>query len=228
MKTSDQINELAAALAKAQGQFPTIDKTEVAKMDSDRAKYSYRYANLAGVLEAVRKPLSENGLSLFQSPHTTEQNRIGVTLLLMHTSGQYLEDTFSMPIAQQTPQGIGSTISYARRYQLLSCLGLATDDDDDGATAEQGYRDAGRANSAGQNRTAAKPKPEAAADNGVITEGQQQAIRKICEAHGWDAETSSQQWYSQPLAGLTGGQAAEMITKLNKSAKAAATADARN
>jgi hypothetical protein len=214
MKTSEQINELAEALGLAQGEFPTIERTETAKMDSDRAKYSYRYANLAGVLEAVRAALAKNGLAIIQSPHTPEAGKISITLMLLHKSGQWMEDTFSMPCTQQTPQGIGSIISYARRYQLLSFLGLATDDDD-GHEAEQTQQ---RTQSG--NRQRSTPRAENDSTQPIQTE-QMAKITQICQQHGWGMEETAQQWYQLSVENLTQLQARDMITKLLKLAQKA-------
>lgn len=213
METSPEIHELAAALALAQAEFPTVDKTETAKVKSDKADFSYRYASLASVLEAVRGPLAKAGLSIFQSPHFAESGRLCVTLLLMHKSGQFLEDTFSMPVAQQTPQGIGSIISYARRYQLLSCLGLATDDDD-AQEAEQSGRSPGGRSQGKQADTQGALLPASVQ--------QIEAIQKICAANEWDASTTAQTWYSVGVKELTGQQAAQMLGKLGKLATDAA------
>ncbi len=215
METSAEINELAAALALAQSEFPTVEKTETAIIANEKAKYSYQYANLASVLEAIRVPLSKNGLSVVQSPHTGEQNKLSVTLFLMHKSGQFMKDTFSMPIAQQTPQGIGSAISYARRYQLQAFLGLATDDDDaHKADTSQETRSPG-----GGNRQS-KPKNET--DLLPITPEQAETIGKICQTNEWDAVVTAQTWYSVGVAELTQAQAREMISKLSKLANDAA------
>lgn len=228
MTRSEQINELAAALSKAQGEFPTVERGETARVASEKANYSYKYASLASVLEAIRAPLAKNGLALCQTPNL-QGNSLSITLLLMHASGQFLEDAFTMPVAQMTPQGIGSAISYARRYQLLACLGLGTDDDDDGKDADpNGYRDArsDRAPQGGGNRSAA-PKPKAE-PTGAITEEQKAAARSICRQHGWDVEESAQRWFETSLDSLTAAQGADMIKKLNQSAKSLQAADARN
>lgn len=213
MKTSADINELAAALAQAQSQFPTVERTETAEIKNEKANYRYRYASLASVLESVREPLAKAGLAIFQTPHFSEQGRLNVTLLLMHKSGQYLEDTFSMPVAQQTPQGIGSIISYARRYQLLSCLGLATDDDD-AQVAEQAAKSTGRQTN--PSRSSAN-KPSAL----PILPEQQREISKICETNGFDAEATAQQWYKNEVSNLTQAQAIDMVKALTEMVPAA-------
>jgi len=217
MKTSAEINELAAALASAQAKFPTVERTETALIKNEKANYQYRYASLASVLEAVRAPLAENGLAIIQSPRTTEANRIVVHLLLLHKSGQFMEDEFSLPVGQQTPQGIGSIISYARRYQLQAFLGLGTDDDD--AQSAQPTQPRSEKRSSGTTERAPRP-PKAEEPDGLSpsTPEQQKAIQNICDKNNWDAEVTAQQWFAIAVSELTYNQAREMIAKLNKMA----------
>ncbi len=129
MKTSEQINELATALAIAQGQI----KNAVA--DAKNPHYNSSYADLASVRAAVQKPLSDNGLSIVQVPTTIEQKH-ALTTRLMHKSGQYLEDTVVLIVEKPTMQGLGSALTYAKRYGITSVTGLA-EEDDDGTAAEK-------------------------------------------------------------------------------------------
>lgn len=134
MKMSEQINELAAALAKAQGQIKAALEDHTAKVASEKANYSYGYATLASVWDACRKPLADNGLSVSQSPET-ENMEVTVTTLLMHASGQWIESVLTFRAEAAAPQKIGSAITYARRYALSAMVGVAPSDDDDGAAA---------------------------------------------------------------------------------------------
>jgi len=122
-EASDSISQLAMALSKAQGQIEDAEK------DSANPHFKMRYASLAAVRRATRDPLSANGLSLLQFPNTVPRN-ISVTTLLLHDSGEFIRSTISMPVQKWTPQGIGSTISYARRYAKMAILDLAAEDDD--------------------------------------------------------------------------------------------------
>ena len=215
MKTSPEINELAAALAAAQAKFPTVERTETAQIRNEKANYQYRYASLASVLEAVRAPLADNGLAIIQSPKTGESGRIVIHLLLLHKSGQFMEDEFSLPVAQQTPQGIGSIISYARRYQLQAFLGLGTDDDD----AQEAQTTQPRSERRSSNATERAPRPPKAEEPDGLspsTPEQQKAIANICDKNNWDADVTAQKWYEIAVSELTYNQAREMIAKLNK------------
>jgi hypothetical protein len=144
---SEEINEIAAALAAAQGKFGEVVASETAQVESRRTnvKYSYEYETLAAVLDAVRAPLSENGIALLQPPTTRERGVIVLTMLV-HTSGQWFRSYLTMPCDSGDPQAVGSAITYARRYALKSILGLAPDsaDEDDAQAARASRQDAPR------------------------------------------------------------------------------------
>lgn len=139
MIRSEHINELAAALAKAQARIVAAPKDKTAKVEKGGAAlYSYKYATLAGVWEACRGPLAENGLAVVQTV-TTDGAAALVTTLLAHSSGQWIEETLTMTAADASPQRIGSAITYGRRYALGAIVGVVTDDDDDGKAASDGH-----------------------------------------------------------------------------------------
>ena len=128
METSENINELASALSKAQG------KITGALKDSSNPFFKSKYADLAACWDACRGPLSENGLAVIQ---TTEPGD-GVTLVttLAHSSGQWISSKLIMAPKDFSPQSVGSCITYARRYALAAMVGLAQIDDD--ANSAQG------------------------------------------------------------------------------------------
>jgi len=121
--------ELAAALAKCQGALSSVGKDREVK-----GTYSFKYATLSAIWDVVRKPLAENGLSVIQLPSIGER-KVFVETRLQHASGGWVSSLIEMPVAQQTPQGIGSALSYARRYALSAMLGVVSDDDDDDGLA---------------------------------------------------------------------------------------------
>jgi len=92
--------------------------------------FKNKYADLQEILDKVRKPLSECGLALYQS--VRGENTL--VTKLVHTSGESLEEIFTFKDATNM-QGLGSAITYAKRYQICAMLGLAADDDDDGNEA---------------------------------------------------------------------------------------------
>jgi hypothetical protein len=128
MKTSDQINELATALAKAQLEIAT------AKLDSENSHFKSVYASLASVTEACRTPLAKNGLSWTQTTESIGDGRMTMTTRLLHSSGQFIEATEELYPKDSTPHAIASAKTYARRYQLASITGVApeAEEDDDG------------------------------------------------------------------------------------------------
>jgi len=130
-----QIDQIAAALAKAQGEMGAAIKDKVADVRSEKGAYKYGYATLAAVLEACRAPLSKAGLAVFQTLGSGERSMV-LTTTLVHTSGQWVASELPVEPTQRTPQAMGSAITYARRYTLSTLVGVAPDDDD-GAEASQ-------------------------------------------------------------------------------------------
>lgn len=122
-RRSESIVKLAAALVLAQGEFTSAGKT------SDNPFHKSKYADLAAVYAACRQALVKHQLTVMQ-PATCQGQRVAVTTLLVHVSGEFIESTLHMKAAQDTPQAIGSVITYARRYALSSLVGVAADDDD--------------------------------------------------------------------------------------------------
>ena len=131
MLQSESINELAAALAKAQGRIKGALK------DTSNPFFKSKYADLASVWEACRSALSENGLSVVQTTTCDNPESVTVETQLIHSSGQWIRGCLTMRPAKSDPQGIGSTITYARRYGLAAIVGVAPEDDDGNAASGQ-------------------------------------------------------------------------------------------
>jgi len=129
MNKSPSISKLADALSKAQAEMPAV------KMNATNPFLKNKYADLGAVIEATRPILTKNGLSISQFP-TSDGDRIGLTSILMHTSGEWLEDTiFISPSDSKglsVAQSAGVVISYLRRYQWQSIIGVYSDEDTDG------------------------------------------------------------------------------------------------
>jgi len=132
MQTSENITDLAMALAKAQALIKPASK------DATNPHFKSRYADLPAVWEACRKPLTDNGLSVVQMPVDAGEGRVGLTSVLMHSSGQYISSTVSTKLTQDSAQGIGSALTYLRRYALAALVGIVADEDDDGNAASHG------------------------------------------------------------------------------------------
>lgn len=124
IRTSDQTNEIAAALAAAQAELENVAK------DAENPHYRSRYATLAGVLEEVRPKLAKHGISIWQMPVNGDGGTIGVVTRLTHSSGQFLEGEFYLVPTKPDAQGAGSAISYNRRYSLMAVTGVGPEDDD--------------------------------------------------------------------------------------------------
>lgn len=128
MTHSEQINEIAAALSKAQAVIAGAVK------DKTNPHFKSDYADLASVWDACRIPLTNHGLSVAQTA-ATDDGRVNVTTILMHVSGQWIRDTLAMKPTKDDPQGVGSCITYARRYALAAMVGVAPEDDDGNAAS---------------------------------------------------------------------------------------------
>jgi hypothetical protein len=126
---SEQINELAAALSKAQASITGALK------DSTNPFYKNRYADLASCWDACRKQLTDNGLSVIQTTDIVADTVV-VRTTLAHSSGQWISGILPVKSKDDSPQAQGSGITYARRYALAAMVGLAQIDDD--AEAAQG------------------------------------------------------------------------------------------
>jgi len=137
MLKSEQVNELAAALAKAQGQL------EGAKKSSSNPFFKSKYADLAECWNTCREALTANEISVIQMPEEINENgRLNITTMLAHSSGQYISSTLTMTVTKLDPQAIGSAITYGRRYALAAMVGLAQEDDDgEKAMARQEKKD---------------------------------------------------------------------------------------
>lgn len=124
LQSSENIADLCKALAICQGQLKPAVK------DSTNPHFKSKYADLASVWEACRAPLSDNGLAVIQFPAEFENNVMILITRLTHESGQWIEQRMTCPVSKPDPQGIGSCLSYMRRYSLSAVLGIYQDDDD--------------------------------------------------------------------------------------------------
>ena len=121
--TAPPTAKLATALAAAQGEIGGALK------DSTNPHFRSSYADLASVWDACRAPLSRHGIAVVQMPRV-EDGRCYVKTVLIHSSGEQLSSEMSTRLDKDTPQVLGSCITYLRRYGLMSMAGIAPDDDD--------------------------------------------------------------------------------------------------
>lgn len=145
MNKSETIEALADALSKAQGEI------EDASKDSTNPAFKSKYADLASVLSSIRPVFAKHGLSLTQCPsYNHETKLVEVTTLLMHKSGQWIESTLSSPLSKSDAQGIGSALTYCRRYAAAAVAGIGQEDDDGNAASSKSGRDTGKPASYGK------------------------------------------------------------------------------
>ena len=123
IKITMPCDKLLDAMAKMQAVLDT------AKKESDNPFFKSKYADLAQCLATAKKPMADNGLSISQ--HCSFDGIfVQCVTVLGHNSGQMMVSTLSVPVKNKDAQGVGSSITYARRYALSSILGIAQKDDD--------------------------------------------------------------------------------------------------
>lgn len=144
MTKSDNIGQLAAALAKAQGSMKPALK------DSANPYFKSSYADLPAVWEAARSALADNDLSVIQTTDFDGEAGFVITTLA-HKSGEWISGRYRIKPVKEDPQSWGSAVTYARRYAFAAIVGVtAADEDDDGNKAS------------GNGQKAEAPKPETA------------------------------------------------------------------
>ena len=131
MNHSESIAELAKALSKAQSEMSG------AKKSAKNPFFKSTYANLEEIIHCVKEPFADNGLSFSQFPVSAD-GMAGVETIIMHESGEWISNSFMLKCAKNDPQGMGSAITYARRYGLQAAVGVPSEDDDgEGAMARK-------------------------------------------------------------------------------------------
>lgn len=136
MRASETITALAPALVKAAAQLSPVAK------DATNPAFRNRYATLDAIMEQVRPVLAAHGLAVVQSmtqPETVDGRVVGVAIetRILHTSGEWIAGVVTLPVDKATAQGVGSAMSYGRRYGLSALLGLTADDDDGNAASQR-------------------------------------------------------------------------------------------
>lgn len=142
MKTSDKLDQLMPALVKAQSEMgSTVTK------DSKNPFFKSTFATLNAVLDSTVHILNKHKIFVTQPPAVEANGQQIVETVLFHESGQFIASSMQVTVAKANdPQAVGSGVSYARRYTLMSMLSLGAEDDD-GESAM------------GRGKTHAKPEP---------------------------------------------------------------------
>ena len=190
MNTSESIKNLAASLCKAQAEMGGAVK------DSKNPFFKSDYADLTSVIKAIKEPFANHGLSYTQFP-TNDDGRIGVSTLLMHESGEYLEHSYTLPTTKADPQAAGSAITYARRYALQSIAGIPTADDD--------------AESAMIRNNQSK--------NAVLSGDQAKEIKGLIEEHGVDVKVFLKHFKATSVDEMLAVHYSKAVAALNAKAK---------
>jgi hypothetical protein len=219
MQTSEQINELAAALAAAQGEFPPIRKDCVAKVTTKAGgSYSFKYADLDTILATVRPVLSRHDLALMVDIETVRneanERAMRATISLVHSSGQWCQTTgLAIAIdadayARQPAQASGSAATYATRYAIEAALAIRASDDDDGAGASGNQIDV-------QRRPPQQPAPQQTGTRPALHD----SLRSLLQEFHWPDDKKKE--YSEKLLGWCGSSLGECMDSPEHAAKVA-------
>jgi hypothetical protein len=171
VRQSESIGSLAKALAAAQGEIGNAGR------NAKNPHFKSTYADLAEIINTVRPVLARHGLAVAQFPGYAD-GLVTVETILTHASGEWLSGTSAAPATKSDPQGVGSAITYLRRYSLAAVCGIAQEDDDANAASRPGPVEA----MAQAARAAAAPQK---IDLYAVpcTEGQAALIRKMIKSH---------------------------------------------
>ena len=129
MKTSESLKAFAPAFLKAQKAITFAAK------DATNPHFRNKYADLPAVIEAIKPALNSAGIGFSQTPSESQPGFLALTTRLLHESGEFIEDTATIPLPKADPQGYGSALTYGRRYALAAICGLFQDDDDGNAAS---------------------------------------------------------------------------------------------
>lgn len=129
---SDNINEISAALAKVQGEIKAAQK------DGSNPHFKSKFASLNSHWDVCREVLSKNGLIVTQLPNVTDDGKHMLVTMLCHSSGQWFKSCMLLKPVKDDPQGMGSCLTYARRYMLSAIVGTTADDEDDDGEVASG------------------------------------------------------------------------------------------
>lgn len=157
MRTSEKIITLAPALLKAQREIKDVVK------DGTNPHFKSKYATLESVIGVCKEALNANGIVFIQGGEETNGELLVLYTRLVHESGEWIESAISMKPVKADPQGIGSCITYARRYSLAAICGVASEEDDDGNAASHAPK-------------TDKPEPKAKTNPGKTPEMVQQEV----------------------------------------------------
>lgn len=132
MNRSDSIATIAPALVAA------LSKIEGAAKSANNPHFKTKYADLGSVIDASKDVLTEHGITLIQLPGACVNGVLTLETILLHTSGEYISGEMGIALGKTDPQGVGSALTYARRYAQMAALNMPAVDDDGEAAMSRG------------------------------------------------------------------------------------------
>lgn len=218
MTHSDNLADLFAALSAAQAEIRHAAKDCVGQVGQQKT----RYADLAGVWDAVREALTRQKLSVVQGV-SADGPRVTVTTMLGHASGQWLAESLTMTAQSASPQAVGSAITYGRRYGLSALVGVSPDDDD-GHAASQSAAPKAQANGRPPAAAVNPPNAPAPAEQPKATVSQKlHAFAAIKETKGLSRDGHCLAWlreYLGDFAAISADDAREACEQYERRQKA--------
>lgn len=195
---SVEIKQIAKALNKAQEQMDSVTK------GVENTFFHSKYADINAYIQTAKKPLAENGLSITQLVSNSPTGAPRVTTMLLHDSGEYITSCLSLTPTANTPQGMGSAITYARRYALAAILNMGAEDDDANDASKQTKSPVAKP-------TIATGKPEVPA-----TTKQVQLVAILLPKKGRTHNVVYKKFGIDSLTKMTASQASQVIDALNQ------------
>jgi len=135
MNHSETLTKIAPALVAALG------KIEGAAKKKTNPGFKSKYADLETVIDASRDILTEHGLTVMQFPGACSGGVLNLETVIMHESGEWVSAEMGIALGKTDPQGVGSAVSYARRYALMAALNMPAVDDDGEASMGRARQD---------------------------------------------------------------------------------------
>jgi len=136
VKTSDQLDKISAAIVKALGSIGGAAKS------ATNPHFRNTYATLENVVDASRDVLAEHGLAVMQGAGLVADGKLHLDTRMVHSSGQWIESEFTIPLVKMDPQATLAALTYARRGALMAILGMPAVDDDGESAVGRGKPEA--------------------------------------------------------------------------------------
>jgi hypothetical protein len=191
MEQSSDIGELVKAMAKAQAEM------QAAVKDSSNPFFKSKYADYSSVRDASFPALNKNGLVVIQTTAPVENGSIDIITTLAHESGQWIKGILTLKPQKNDPQGIGSAVTYGRRYGLAAITGVAQEDDDAEAAINRNGNHQ-RQNSRNQSQAQQAPPPAKTLSqlfaNYKCDANQQAAIREFFNRRMAETDIPENRW----------------------------------